>query len=700
MTRPLQLLLALATCACAADLPLAIFDISPDSGRSPSDGITASPTLTIHGQGRVGDEIAIAIDSKAAGTVRVTESGDWTFDLTRTPLVPGQHVLSASSGLGAGQHASSYTILVDTKAPAAPTFTVAEPDTGSSATDWVTSAHDLVLRGKGEAGSQVSLSIASIAIGTVTVATNGDWSLPITGFADGTYSLSAQAIDAAGNASPAALKTLRVDSTPPAAPSIASMSTDTGPSATDRITRDVTPTVGGLTEAGATVAVFVDGIAAGTTKAGSTGAWSFTTTALSDGEHTVTTQATDLAGLNSPASQAFSLTIKTWAIAPTISITPDTGDSGDGITSAKTLVLSGSAGDGISMAISIDGRPAGTPPVVDGAWTLDRSAYPLEDGTHALVATATDIAGNQTAAVLNLRIDSAPPAAPTALAIAGGSQIFAGQPVTVSGQAAAGSRIEVLIDGSAQPGLVQADATGEWQLNQVVFTLGDHSLSAVAIDIAGNRSAPSAPLAVQAKALSSGELVTIHFRATVASVDDLDGTLGGGIQVGQELNGSYTYRMGAVDSNPLETVGDYRFYEGGTGISVRAGEFSFASAPNPDFLMEMVNDHYQRDNYLLRSYRNNGERQQVAAEPIPLSVGHIAWQLDDPSARALSSTELSAQPPFLGHWQSDYGLTIEGGRSTDPLQRTNPWFIRAHVLQVWSDDQPAPPLPAPAPGNG
>ncbi|WP_249351190.1 Ig-like domain-containing protein [Corallococcus exiguus] len=76
------------------------------------------------------------------------------------------------------------------------------------------------------------------------------------------------------------------------------------------VTSDTTPTYSGKTEAGFSVAIIVDGVKVGTTKATAEGAWSFTPTkALARGTHTVKAWATDAAGNkgNSFAPQTFTV---------------------------------------------------------------------------------------------------------------------------------------------------------------------------------------------------------------------------------------------------------------------------------------------------------------------------------------------------------------------------------------------------------
>src|SRR6185295_7300334 len=135
-----------------------------------------------------------------------------------------------------------------------------------------------------------------------------------------------------------------IDTVAPVVPTIASYSTDSNV-AGDGITNDNTLTLTGTAEANATLKVFEGANLLGSVTANGAGAWSFTTAALTNGAHSLSATATDVAGNTSAASSALSVTIDTVAPAvPTItSFSPDTGTVGDGVTNASVLTLTGSA---------------------------------------------------------------------------------------------------------------------------------------------------------------------------------------------------------------------------------------------------------------------------------------------------------------------------------------------------------------------
>lgn len=187
------------------------------------------------------------------------------------------------------------------------------------------------------------------------------------------------------------------------------------------------------------------------------------------------------------------------------------------------------------------------------------------------------------------------------------------------------------------------------------------------------------------------ESITINITAQVASVDDMGNILDGAIEVGDIMTGQYTYESTTPDTNPLPTVGDYQHDTSPYGISLKVkGKVNglvFKTDPDDvDFLVEICNNHglpTPTDNYLLRSYNNL---------PLPggIIVEHISWQLDDPTAEALSSESLPTDPPVLEDWQSIGGISING-YIPDPSFPDTPffpssfevsYFIRAHVTSA------------------
>jgi hypothetical protein len=171
----------------------------------------------------------------------------------------------------------------------------------------------------------------------------------------------------------------------------------------------------------------------------------------------------------------------------------------------------------------------------------------------------------------------------------------------------------------------------------------------------------------------SGALVTVSISGWVTSVEDSAGAFGGEIFVGEEITGFYKYDSAALDSNPSNTIGDYKYDTSPFGISLNIGEMLFASNPQSvDFLIEVRNDDNQKDGYLITSSSN-----------LPLSNGaginQILWQLEYDNLAAINSDALTVSAPILQGLQSNI-LRITSGRAS----------IRGEIDYAQSDIVPEP----------
>src|SRR5258705_11163175 len=100
---------------------------------------------------------------------------------------------------------------------------------------------------------------------------------------------------------------------------------------------------------------------------------------------------------------------------------------------------------------------------------------------------------------------------------------------------------------------------------------------------------------------------------------------------------------------------------------------NFGSNPaEVDFLLEVVNNYQNLDNYVVISYNN-----LFAVSAMGEFVTNIIdWQLDDPTQTALSSTALPRRPPILANWQSIFGLDISS------MGDNGFYLIRSNVTSV------------------
>ena len=296
----------------AAPSAPAIASWSTDSGVA-GDGITNDNTLTLTGTAAANSTVRVYDGATLLGTATADGSGAWTY--TTAALADGSHSFTATAvdaAGNAGAASAALSVTVDTAAPAAPAFASWSADSGVAG-DGITSDNTLAFTGTAQANSTVRIYDGATLLGTVTANGSGAWSFTTATLADGAHSFTATATDAAGNVGVAsAALNVTVDTAAPAAPAIASFSTDSGV-AGDGITNDNTLTLTGTAQANSTVRVYDGATLLGTATADGSGAWSFTTATLADGSHSFTATATDAAGNVGVASAALSVTIDTAA---------------------------------------------------------------------------------------------------------------------------------------------------------------------------------------------------------------------------------------------------------------------------------------------------------------------------------------------------------------------------------------------------
>ncbi|WP_217578664.1 Ig-like domain-containing protein [Mesorhizobium sp. GbtcB19] len=166
------------------------------------------------------------------------------------------------------------------------------------------------------------------------------------------------------------------------------LSKDTGASSSDKITSNAK--IVGTGVANAVVSFTVDGNAVATTMtANAGGAWTFTPTGLTDGQHTIIASETGAPGNPSPASLTFTLD----TTSPTVAIANAGGAIGQAaLTVTGTVSDPDVSGPGSTVAIFDGTTQVGTAIVqADGTWSTGIS---LTNGTNSLTARDTDVAGN------------------------------------------------------------------------------------------------------------------------------------------------------------------------------------------------------------------------------------------------------------------------------------------------------------------
>lgn len=481
-----------------------IASFSTDSGVV-GDKITNDNTLDLKGTAAAGSTVKIYDGTTQIGSTTATSTGGW--DYISQVLSDAKHTLTATATNASGQTSAAsaaLTVTVDTKAPAAPTIT----------SDTVNSANQVVASGTAEANSTIKVYDGTTQVGTATTNATGAWTVTTAALAAGTHALTATATDVAGNVSAASAPfdpvigssgssgsgtsgsgtsgtgtsgsgtsgsgtsgtgTSGTGTTAPAAPKIASFSTDSGV-AGDHITSDKTLTLAGTAAANSTVKVLDGTTQLGTVTADANGAWHYTTAALPDGKHSFT--ATDtVSGVISKASTALDVTVDTAApAAPVLLSDPTTHNH---------ATVSGTAEAGSSIKLYEGSTLLGTATVAsDGDWSV--TTPNLKHGSHTFTATATDAAGNTSA--LSQPID--PPigshsANGTSTVEVTNVRQHWDHTATIKGTADPNSQIK-LFDGTTSVGSVTAGEHGKWSFHTSDLSGKTHAFTAEQVDTTGH----------------------------------------------------------------------------------------------------------------------------------------------------------------------------------------------------------------------
>ncbi|WP_296947132.1 Ig-like domain-containing protein, partial [uncultured Massilia sp.] len=282
----------------------------------------------------------------------------------------------------------------------------------------------------------------------------------------------------------------------------------------DNITKNATPTITGTAEPNAVVKLYdTDGITElGSVTANGSGIWSITSTALSEGTHTLKVTQTAL-GSTSTLSAGLALTVDLTAPAapstPAMTAGTDTGaSSADAITSNITPVFTGTGEIGATVTLyDTDGNTALGHATVNGSGKWSITSSTLAEGTHQVTVKQVDPAGNASAAstVKTVLIDTTAPVAPGAPALSTGSDSgVAGDLLTnvatpvVTGMAEGNAKVRLYdTDGTTLLGTTTADGTGKWSITSSTLGSGSHTLTVKQTDLAGNVSKASTGLTLE-----------------------------------------------------------------------------------------------------------------------------------------------------------------------------------------------------------
>ncbi|SAG37275.1 BapA/Bap/LapF family large adhesin [Enterobacter kobei] len=482
-----------------------------------------TPTLT--GTAEAGSLVTIYQDGGLTPVATVTADGSGNWSYTPAALGEGLHSFEVTATLNGATSGRSpaASVTVDLTAPGTPTIGAViddvGPGTGPLTNGQTTNDNQPTLTGTGAVGDTISVYNNGTLLGSVVVGNTGTWSFtPPSSLAEGTHVLTIRETDPAGNQSaPSAGFTVVVD-TVSITPVITNVTDDVGNSATTVVsgtpTNDATPTLSGTAEANSVVTIFDGGTQIGVVTADGTGAWTFTPdTALAEGSHSFTAQATDPQGNVSAVSGAWSVVVDLTApTVPTLDTVNDnvpggiTGNLTSGqVTNDSTPTIGGTGQAGSTIHIMNNGTQIGTA-IVDGSgnWSFTPTT-PLVDGSYALRVYATDVAGNASAnsPVFTFTVDTAGPVVPVVTSViddiapvtgtlTSGNTTNDARP-TFNGTGDVDSTVHVIVD-SNEIGTAVVNAQGNWTFTPGSdLSDGPHAITFNATDAAGNTGSTTAP---------------------------------------------------------------------------------------------------------------------------------------------------------------------------------------------------------------
>ncbi len=401
---------------------ITITGISDDTGTSSSDFITSDTTLTVRGvlgAALGANEFAQISTDNGATWVNVTVAADslnWSYvdgrTLTNGTTTWQVRVVDLAGNVGA---TSSQSALIDTVNPAQ-VLTIASisTDTGSSATDFITSDTMLTLTGSLGAGL-ASGEVAQISLDSgatwTTLTTNGtQWTYTDSRtLTDGSYVYQVRVLDLAGNTGPVVSKTVVVDTiTPTATPTIVSYTDDVGQRqgtlSSSQATDDTTPLLNGVLSAplasGEVVYLYRNGLLLGAVTMVGALNWTYSDSGLVSGAYTYSARVVDLAG-NITSSSDFVLTVDTSIPTTLAQITSQTTRDTTPIISG---VITAALASGQYVEVVINGKTYTSEPggavVVDPAhntWYVqlpDTDALTVSATAYTVTAQVKSSAGN------------------------------------------------------------------------------------------------------------------------------------------------------------------------------------------------------------------------------------------------------------------------------------------------------------------
>ncbi|WP_121631270.1 Ig-like domain-containing protein [Tropicibacter alexandrii] len=502
--------------------------------------------VTLSGTGEAGATLIIEIDGHTE-TLVIDNSGSWsaTFDAT---VLPGGEYTSVVT-LTATDAFGNTTVVTDSvEIDTIPHPITIDPVTADNIISGAEANAGFLISGTSTAGAIVTVSFETFSQ-DVLVAADGTWEVTVTAadFPGGEYSsdITVTTTDLAGNGS-SAVWTVDIDT-------VNTLTLDNGPLTGDDLI-NATELAGGVTltgmsQAGASVAITIEGITQ-TVTADATGAWSTTFTGLSGGTYQTSAQIVSTDAVGNTETLPHSFTIDTEN-----AVTIDTSAvAGDGVVNATeqggmvTVTGTGEAGATLVIENAL-GSTWTTTVAADGSWSLqvpgsalaiDGAEHSYLGGTAPLYVTSTDAAGNISYSQGTVQVDTRTELVTLiqdADGVINAAERDAG--VDVMGFGEPGSSIELTVSGQVLTTTV--DAGGSWSVTipTALVPTGQTSMdiSVTATDPVGNVLTQDLNIPVDTATTVQVSTANVETDGVVNAVERADGvTLVGSTEPGNSVN--------------------------------------------------------------------------------------------------------------------------------------------------------------------
>ena len=485
----LVLPLAMLTTACAGLIGStskpATVDTTPPtvSITSPTPAATVSGTITV--TANASDKVPVAsvqfqVDGSNFGALDA--SAPYSASLNTGTLTNGKHSLTAVAIDTAGNKATSsaVSITVNNTDTTPPSVSITSPASGATVSGTITvtaNASDSV------AIASVQFQVDGSNFGALNTSVPYSASLSTGTLTNGKHSLTAVAIDTAGNKATSSVVSVTVNNTGNTTPPTVSV---TSPASGATVSGTITVTANAADSvAVASVQFQVNGSNLGAAVTSAPYSASLNTTTLTNGAHTLTAIATDTSN-NKTTSAGVSITVNNPNLTPvTVSITSPI--SGATLSGTVTVTANASAGAGVaSVQFLLDGANLSSADA-SSPYAVLWDTTTVSNGSHTLAAKATDKSGNTATSsnvVVNISQSTTPPPAPAGdeVTITDGSGLGqTNRPVSISRpfvQGEIANFAQASIGGTAL--LTQCDVKNRWPDGSLKFAVVSFVIPSIA----------------------------------------------------------------------------------------------------------------------------------------------------------------------------------------------------------------------------